>query len=221
MNKVCAISLILFILFIQSPAQAKTENDLSYWSFTTITLPITDKVRLLSQINPRLNDNLSNFDTLFLRNGIGYYLTDNVSIWAGYDWFTNYNFDEVRHEHRPWQQIWITNNYKNLELQNRTRLEERIFNNSDVVTRLRHMLRLSLPFNKAKTWRYVAQEEFFLNFNSGSSGDSGYAENRIFLGLNRQFNDRLNLDFGYQLTHINRDDDLLNHTLLTNLYINL
>lgn len=205
-----------------APSSARVVNDLSSWSFATLTVPLNEKFFLFEQINPRINDNISNFDVLFVRTALGYHLTPRLSLWAGYDWFTNYNFNEVKHEHRPWQQIQYNRNFRWLETINRLRIEERIFTDADTVTRLRYMLRLAKPLDQEKKWRFILQDEIFFNLHSGSQREGGFDENRLFVGINRTFNEHVNLDFGYQFQHVNIEQtDLLNHSILANLFINL
>ena len=69
-------------------------------------------------------------------------------------------------------------------------------------------------------------DEIFVNVNSvGNGPDSGFDQNRLFLGMNRQFTKHFNMDLGYQMQALNnRQPELINqinHIILLQFFINL
>ena len=56
----------------------------------------------------------------------------------------------------------------------------------------------------APEWAVVVYDEIFMNVNAvGNGPDSGFDQNRLFLGLNRQFTEHFNMDLGYQMQTLN------------------
>ena len=82
----------------------------------------------------------------------------------------------------------------------RSRLEERFIDNTDsVALRARTMLRGDYPQPHTPEWAIVVYDEIFVNVNAvGNGPDSGFDQNRLFLGMNRQFTEHFNMDLGYQ-----------------------
>lgn len=202
--------------FFVLPANA-VENDLSIWSFNIFNIPVNDKIMIQEIVNPRINEDISNLDLVFLRNSIQYKLNDNVSLWGGYDWFAIFNsgFDQ---EHRPWQQVQLDHNLGKSHLTNRLRLEERIFNDTENIARLRYLIEHRRPIKDTK-WYTVVNNEFFFNLNSSSLHDGGFDENRTYFGIGKHLTDNIDFDAGYQLQMLDANQ-LMNHTIRTNLTFN-
>ena len=85
------------------------------------------------------------------------------------------------------------------------------------------MLRGDFPLPDAPEWAIVVCDEIFVNINSvGNGPDSGFDQNRFFLGMNRQFTEHFNMDLGYQMQALNdRQPELINHIILLQFFINL
>lgn len=97
-------------------------------------------------------------------------------------------------------------------------MEER-FLEEDFIASLRWLIRAEYPVleNNFEGLALVLANEIFVDLNK----DFKFAENRIFAGLNKKFSEKVNLDFGYQLRHLNFNEDHLSHALLFNLNYNL
>ena len=69
-------------------------------------------------------------------------------------------------------------------------------------------------------------DEIFVNLNTvGNGPDSGFDQNRLFLGMNRQFTEHFNMDLGYQMQALNNSQpelvNQINHIILLQFFINL
>lgn len=201
------------------------ENDLGLWVPTYIYLPINNKFRTNLEINPRIQNNIGHINQLFIRPSIGYQLTDNLSVWQGYGWITNYIPRFVREE-RIWQQILYEKHFSKCKLINRLRLEERFIQDiNGVPLRARYLLRFEVPFGETKKWVFITSDEPFINLDSHFAGPkAGVDQNRFFVGLNRKISDNVSIEGGYQMQYINLRSpsfDKLNHIILINMYFNL
>lgn len=200
--------------------QAKAvDNDFSIWPTASVTVPLGEKIMLQELVNPRFNDNATNFDQLLLRSAAGYKLNKNFSLWAGYDWLRTYRM-ETTDEHRPWQQVLLVNKFDHFRLSNRFRMEERIFDDG-TVARGRYRLRFDVPLDKESVTDFVIFDEIFFNFNSAAMRDAGLDENRLFVGLNRRITHHIAFEAGYQMqyNHTPEIAQVINHTILANVII--
>ncbi len=222
-KRITYIIFLGFLIFItNNPSHAKTSNDFGDWTFTTINLPINDKLTFQEVINTRVQSNLTDFSVLFLRSSFGYQVSPHVSLWLGHDWFGYFNTD-FSQENRIWEQAIITHKYHQYHFLHRIRQEERIFPSDSSIATLRYLARVDrpMPFVKNDKYSLIAWDEAFVNYNSNDSIAAGFAENRVFAGAGYKFNKHCALEAGYMLQYLNKADDVLNHWLFTNLVINL
>jgi hypothetical protein len=217
--------LLLLLLFLLPTGFARSKsNDLGQWDAISLELPVSDKVKASLDLQGRLNQNITSKDQLFIRPSIGYQVTPHVSLWQGYTWAPKFN-DGMRNENRVWQQVLFEHSYKDIAITNRIRLEERfIANVPGTSVRGRHLFRLSKPFGHHKKWYLLTSNEFFVNINSKMGGpQSGFDQNRSFIGLGRKLTRHVSVEAGYQLQYVNERDtpDNLNHIGLVNLKVKL
>ena len=225
MSKVKKYLLLTLVLisFNYLPCKA-VENDLGLWTPTWITLPINKKVSSLLEISPRSQDNVTQFNQLFIRPALIYHLNDKLSLWQGYSW--DPLFHPFKNEQRVWQQIQLNENFKKYSLESRFRLEERFIEDvSGSPVRGRYRLGAWIPLDKDKIWKFVLWDEVWFNFNSRQNGpQAGYDRNWLFAGINKKFSKAVTLEGGYMFQYVNNQSskqDLLNHVILVNLYITL
>jgi len=227
-----------------TPVQAYTElgpntrSDFRLWTPVYLTVSLPSKFIAYMEANPRIGDDVTNIDQLLLRPAIGYQLTEHLSIWQGYAWVGNFNQPHAApqspffQENRIFQQAIYTQKFGSFNFMSRTRLEERWIEHADgTAVRFRQMLKLSYPLPMAPDWALVGYDEIFINVNtvgvpSGKGPGAGIDQNRFFLGVNKSFNQYLNVDLGYQNQMLNSrslpgNANLINHILLLQFYINL
>jgi hypothetical protein len=218
--------LILTTIFLINsfPAFA-LENDLGLWTPVYIKLPVTKKLQTQLEINPRIQENVSDFNQLLIRPSVGYQVTKHLSLWQGYAWITNY-IPKFVSEQRLWEQILYEREFGRWGLSSRTRLEERFIQNvHGVPVRFREMLRAQYTLDKKKNWAFVVYDESFINLSTHFRGpQAGVDQNRFFVGLNRKVTKYANVEGGYLMQYFNIQSptqDIINHNVLVNLYINL
>lgn len=207
-------------------ADSTLNQDFRLWSAVFLTFPLSSSFIGYMEVAPRSGDDVSKLTQLVLRPAVGYKLTDQLSLWQGYAWYGNYQ-PRFTEENYVWQQLLYARKYPFVKVLIRPRLEERFIEHTDGVSvRSRTMLRGDFPFPHAPKWAIVVFDELFVNVTSvGNGPDSGFDENRFFLGMNRQFTEQFDMDFGYQMqAQNNRQPGLLNqinHAILLQIFINL
>lgn len=207
-------------------ADSTVNQDFRLWAPVYLTFPLSSSFIGYMEVNPRFGDDVSKFDQLLLRPAVGYKLTDHLSIWQGYAWVGNYqpSFSE---EHRVFQQLLYRRKFPFVKVFSRSRLEERFIGNTDGLSvRARTMLRGDFPLPNAPEWAFVLYDEIFVHVNSvGNGPESGFDQNRFFLGMNREFTKYFNMDLGYQMQALNNSQpgyiNQINHIILLQFFINL
>ncbi len=139
-----------------------------------------------------------------IRGSLTYHFKQPITVACGYVYFVHFPLDKdvtvTKREHRPWQQLIITNKMGRTQVQHRYRLEQRFIEKatSTALTggysfnfRMRYQLNLQCPINKKEitkgTLYAIAYNELFINFGKEIVYNY-FDQNRIGLGL------------GYQLT---------------------
>ena len=217
----------IFILLIFSTLPllsfADTASRTSTWLMSLSRIKLTESVNSFIDIQPRytMNDTSGGknnaFDTLLLRGAIGYQISPNIGLYQGYAYIPTYDPKNV--EHRSFQELFINQPLQNNSLAHRLRFEQRFIESVDETAyRLRYFGRYvhALP-----TWHpnlsLAINEEVFINMNDADNGpQSGFDQNRFFIGLNYRMNQSLAYEFGYQNQIINvpsSDNNVMNHIL--------
>ena len=207
-------------------ADSTVNQDFRLWAPVYLTFPLSSSFIGYIEVNPRFGDDVSELDQLILRPAVGYKLNDHFSLWQGYAWVGNYQ-PSLQEENRLYQQLLYRRKFPFVKILSRTRLEERFIENTDgTAVRARTMLRGDFPLPDAPEWAIVVYDEIFLNVNTVGNGPaSGFDQNRLFLGMNRQFTEHFNMDLGYQMQALNNNQpeliNQINHTILLQFFINL
>ncbi|HEU0069236.1 MAG TPA: DUF2490 domain-containing protein, partial [Nitrospiraceae bacterium] len=124
-------------------------------------------------------------------------------------------------------QLTYREKFSFVKVVSRTRLEERFIEHTDSASiRARTLLRGDFPLPNAPEWALVVYDEIFVNLNAVKNGpDSGFDQNRFFVGINREFTKQFNMDVGYQMQAINGNQagliNQINHVILLQFHINL
>jgi len=207
-------------------AGSNLNQDFRLWAPVYLNFPISGPVKGYMEANPRFSNDVSDFDQLILRPALGYQLTPTLSLWQGYAWIANYEPGYIQ-EHRLFQQLIYSNKFSTFKLLSRSRLEERWIQHAiGTSVRARTMLRGDFPLPAYPTIAIVAYDEIFVNLNTIRQGpESGFDQNRFFLGINYTISPTFNVDVGYQLQVINTTLSGLanqaNHMVLLQFFINL
>ena len=207
---------ICLLLSVQAVlAQKQTSVQEQAWLGYIQQLRLSNHWGLTFDTHIRSKNNLvDSLSTAVFRGGAIYYLSDQVTLGAGYAYFHFFPADDhsriYRPEHRPWQQIqWVTN-YNRLRLQQRVRLEERFrrrIKNRDEWDegyvfnyRVRYQWMLSLPLKSISSsgapFSFYAGQELLLNFGK-SITHNAFDHNRFHAGISWHVDEDDQLQLGY------------------------
>lgn len=212
----------IFLLLLSSNLYADTETRTSSWFMSLSRFQFTEQSRGFLDIQPRFTvddipggDNGS-IDTLLIRGALGYQINPNIGIYQGYGIIPTYDPDKV--EHRSFQELLAKQSITNsLSLVHRLRFEQRFLEDvDDTAFRFRYFARLTYPLSGIHEKLSLAiNEEIFIHLNDvGNGPQSGFNQNRLFVGLNYKISNSLAFEAGYQNQFINGrngSDDVINH----------
>ncbi len=221
-----------------APARAADEDFRIWENVTTIAKlgsidPSLEKWRLWMESQGRFRDDARTADQALGRGGIGYALSDRVSLWLGYAHIATFpEGAKTQHENRIWQQVLLTDKALFGDLTSRTRLEQRFIQNvTPVEWRLREFLRFSHPLGDGSPLSLVLWDEVFVRLNSTTpSTRFGFDQNRAFAGLGYTFSEKARVEIGYMNQLIlarvvsrqeQKFDQRMNHILSVSLFLNL
>lgn len=219
------------LLILPTLVNAETSSRTSAWLMSLSRIELTDSVNGFVDIQPRftMNDTAggkdSTLDTLLLRVALGYQITSNIGLYQGYAYIPSYDPKNV--EHRSFQELFIKQSLQGKgALAHRLRFEQRFIDNADETAyRLRYFSRYTHPL---KRWHpnlsLAINEEVFINLNDADGGpQSGFNQNRLFVGLNYRVNPTLAYEVGYQNQIVNvknNSNNIMNHILFFGLQTN-
>jgi hypothetical protein len=219
-------------LLLSGPAASQVDHDGALWemwlgqgSFESLH-PDWKNVRWWLDVQARWRDEGEDLDGTFLRPGLGYALTDRVTVFAGYALITTFPAGAPdRTENRLWQQLtWNVPVDGAYQLQFRSRLEQRFVEEADDTGwRFRQLAKYTRPAS-ADGRRYLSLiDEVFYDLNDTDFGqDGGLSQNRAFVGLGWFLDEARTIAFegGYLNQWISRPgDDRMNHALSLNLLV--
>ncbi|NND96799.1 MAG: DUF2490 domain-containing protein [Pirellulaceae bacterium] len=221
-------SLLLTTLWVQFSA-AQNIDDVGQWNavFTQGELGQNTGGRLKWWFDGHLRfvEDADGFNQSIIRPGIGWGLSENSALWAGYGWirtspFTGDDFDE----HRIWQQWTWSKACQPMKFAMRTRFEQRLVETGDDTgLRLRQFFRVQRSLPGCPPLTLVAWDEIFFGLNDTDWGQrSGFDQNRVFVGfgIKRFHSSRWRTEIGYMNQFINQDGPInrSNHILALNFF---
>jgi Protein of unknown function (DUF2490) len=116
-----------------------------------------------------------------VRPGIGWALSPQVALWAGYAWIPSAApGDPLSSEHRAWQQVTWTEAIGPVVVGVRPRLEQRFAPNAGPGVRGRLFARAQLDI--VRPLGLVVWDEPFLSMIDSDFGPAGFDQNRLFVG---------------------------------------
>ncbi|MEO1883337.1 MAG: DUF2490 domain-containing protein [Methyloprofundus sp.] len=170
-------------------------------------------------------NNASQQGQSIVRPGIGYQLSDQVSVWLGYAWVRTYpEGQDHTDEHRIWQQLSWNKPYSWGGLATRTRLEQRFLNTgNDAGWRFRQFLKYTYPIFSERIYLSL-WDEVFVNMNSTDWGaKSGFGQNRLFTGLgffvDSKQHYRFELGYINQFVNLESQNNQMDHLISGSLFI--
>jgi hypothetical protein len=229
MRKVLAILTALPLLSVAAPAQ-DLEHDWGAWFAFAGQGHFAHgdpdaRWRWWFDAHARFLDDSDGFDQSIIRPGIGYDLSKESTLWAGYGWIhTDPNGGTEFDEHRIWQQYTWGRTVQTNTYFSRSRLEQRfVETGDDVGWRFRQFLRLTRPLKSETGIGLRLWDELFFALNDTDWGaSSGLDQNRLFAGFGWTIGEAgyYTLEFGYLNQYLNRADDEMNHILAMTLLLN-
>lgn len=201
------------------PARAD-DADSQFWTLLTFNarfgakLGTQKRLRLYAEAQPRIGNNYHEISQLILRPAVGYQVTPTWSVWGGYGWTPTF-FPNYVDEHRFFQQSLFENRFPRLEMQNRTRLEQRSIQGAGgLAWRARHQVRVARSLTTTNRWQAVVYDEVFWNLNSTPTGPkSGFDQNRFYIGAAYNADKHTRFELGYLAAHINPPNNRPNRRL--------
>ncbi|KTD03569.1 DUF2490 domain-containing protein [Fluoribacter gormanii] len=234
MRRVALLFIFLVGIFIwPNNAECALERDFQTWLNVTAigkthsNNKIIGRVRYWLEGQQRFGDDSSRFTQTLVRPGLGYALTESLSIWLGYAWvytgipFTTNPFEEDR----IWQQLLWTKTNRYLTFTSRTRTEQRFLeNNPKTAYRIRELIKISVPIKQYANFNFVTSDELFLHKNNFVGTNSrGFDQNRFFIGLGYKINPIATTEIGYMNQYIRRFGvpNFLTNIVSINLFLSL
>lgn len=216
-KRLCAAALALTL----AAGSAAAESDGQLWTALFANGPASESGRFLLWFDghARFRDGATDLGVTILRPGLGWKVSDDLSLWTGYARVvarreTGPDFEE----HRLWQQAtYSVADVFGGRITGRTRLEQRFADTGgETGHRLRQFVRFDRRFDGAP-YSAIAWNETFFGFNDTNWGAvGGYDQSRTFVGFGLHPNKRLRFEGGYMFNHIRREnaDDANNHVAL-------
>ena len=209
------------LVLIPSPLEA-AEEDGNVWlgQFATVNAGEDIYVRLEAQ--ERFTNDAERLGQLLLRSLVGYRITKDVNIGAGYAFVLTDPVGPVElNEHRFYQElnVRLLSTEGGVTLDSRTRLEQRTFEErEDTQWRLRQFVQLRVPVSGNN--KIVAYTEPFIDLDEGSVQRGGLSIWRNFVGVSVPLTKGIEVVPGYLNQHVFRDGrDRSDHTANINLFM--
>jgi hypothetical protein len=202
-------------LIIQPQAYSQDNTDHAAWGWIRVDGNLDDlsseesrqtKFPYSIEWHYRLKNDAQDFSQFILRPMLGYNLDENQTLWVGYALITQERQGEIVNEQRMFQMITFKGKVPTTPIMYMAsvRLEERTLENHEEFNyRIRQSLRLALPLVENKNFKLslIFQDEIFLRLNKTQwAGDSGFDQNRLYIGLEHQTkigNTPISLNVGY------------------------
>ena len=223
-----SVSAAIFVLICLLPAAAQaTEDDIGIWAiFSTTDAFDTEsgpsRWRYWFDAQARYFDIGSGVNQYVLRPGVGYDISSNMSVWAGYGYFHSRSASGATiTENRFWQQLsWNVARMGGGELSMRARLEERsLSSGDDLGLVLRYMAKYVKPIGESKGIDLIFSLEPFFKLNDTDwGGDTGLGQVRTVIGVGWKLTPKAGIETGYMNQYILRDNagNLMNHIAVVN-----
>jgi hypothetical protein len=162
-------ALLPILAALALPTAARASEDEQLWTTANATVKLGDKWRLSQEVVARFSDNRKGLYEIESNTLIGYKISKQVTLWAGYTHDPQYaGGDFTVMEHRGRQQITVDNILKigRGTLSARMRMEERWRDGVDgTAYRLRPYVKFVLPFQEGGKTALVLSHESFFDLN--------------------------------------------------------
>lgn len=187
-------------------APASAADDAQLWTGGNVTVKLSDRWRLSEEITARFSDNRNGLYEIESNTLIGYRLSRNMTVWAGYTHDPQYAAGEFTvMEHRAREQVTFDKlaELGSGKVSGRMRMEQRWRDGLDGTGwRLRPYLKYALPLRRGSRTTFVISTEPFFNLNRTTfQRSSGLDRVRTFVGVSVPLAKTLAADVGYLNQH--------------------
>jgi hypothetical protein len=181
------------------------------WFSVNTSARITSKWSVTADVHERRNNFLSNAGFHFLRAGLTYHISEQLSVNAGYAhlWMA-LNHGGYANENRIYQQLQLTTNKGRLSILQRLRNEQRWqqrISNGELLdgykfsNRVRYLLNLNIRLSKNHHLpSLVLADELCVQFGKEIVLNT-FDQNRFFIGIKQSITKDLCFDTGYMLVN--------------------
>ena len=228
---ICVLTAIVATCSASRAIRAQTVQDEGVWTalFAQGDLAINSDddgpFRWWFDGHARFLEDADGFAQSIVRPGLGYAISDQATLWAGYGWIrtspiTGADIDESR----IWQQITWSKSVDPLRFAFRSRLEQRFLEIGDETGwRFRQLVRVQHSMPAVPHLSLVAWDELFIHLNDTDWGAAnGFDQNRVFVGLGWKCDPESSwrTEIGYLHQFIDRSTgaDRSHHILSVNVY---
>lgn len=193
---------LLSCVTIATPALAQTTHDEAVWINATLSGKVAGPAVFFAEVQPRIGDGVSRLSQLLLRPAVGVELSKAVTIYQGYARVIDpVDGGTDLQEDRLFQQVtWNVGKIGRLEVQSRTRLEERWRNDGDGMSlRARQMMRLEYPLAAGdRRVAVLGSMEGFVGLTTAEwGGEPGFDQLRSFVGVEIPLPGKSTVEAGY------------------------
>ena len=217
------ILVILCIGFCPFSWAERVVSDMEAWQTVTLSLPVSERLRLNLLAQPRQSDLLRQGDSFFLFADLNCFLDaeKHWAVGAGYVWGPSFN-GGFRNEHRVSEQIMYSREVPLGHLFIRNRLEQRFIEDAGSVANWnRTLVQIRHPLKRFPGWSVTVGDEVLVQLYAVNNGPKGgLDQNRTFVMLGKDIGKHARLEGGYMLLWRHRPGDTperLSHVLLTQL----
>ncbi len=195
--------------------------------------PSLDRARVWLEAQSRTDNNFTNEYQGMARAGLGYSLTDRSTIWAGYTYLPTQNITAATPDakFKGQQDAFSAFRYvmptKFGTFSFRTMFEANFmpYNNNAVRYRPRQMVKFMHPMEFEPRLSLISWDEFFLRANTTpTGGQSGFDQNRAFVGVGWTFNKNFRAEGGYLNQYLQgynyNATAVMHHLVMASLFVN-
>ncbi len=203
---------------------ARADADLQQWTALIVQKELTQGVKGYLEVQPRVSGDWTLLDRVIVRPAILFPWENGITSGLGYAAIAIMQ-PSSSVEQRLWEQLQVETKGDWGTLTNRTRLEQRFIEGADETAwRLRHQVKALVPLRADSPWALALSDEVYFHLNSASASiESGFDQNRAFLGLSRKWAPDFRIEGGYLLNSVNKAagaEDRVNHVFVLTFYWN-
>jgi len=209
----CALWGLLIVACNCVAQEGKTINEQSQsWLSINSTVRLTRHWGFIADLHERRTNFLSDINFNFVRAGINYWVTDNLTLTTGYGhmWVapSTAGWKTFANEDRIYQQCQLISKLSGITMLQRIRNEQRwqqkIVNDkatgdNKFTDRVRYLLSFTIPISKNRWYPALAlADEVSVQFGKEVVYNT-FDQNKAFIGIKQQVTRSLSFDLGYML----------------------